>query len=712
VRLADVEPDLPETTLEAPPAPPHPEPSDGPLRRLDAVWLLLGVYVVAAAVYIVLALRSPLPSMYPDEYLYAHLARGLADGSGSAWHNADFGLTAALYVYLITPMWAIFDSTVDAYNATKVLGTLVLCLQVVPVWLLARELLGDRRLAVVPAALSVAGTWMLAGTTTATEALAFPLTTACLCACVLALRRPVPGRAGVLAIAFALLATWARIQLVVLVPVVLAAFALDLLRLPPVRRAAAARARRPFLIAAGALVALGLLVVLVDKGAFGDYARVWDQRAGLGTALRKTGLQLLELCALGAFVPVLLAAGAAASPRAWRDDDAGPLLVVFWLAALATAVQSGYYIASLPVIESGIDRYVAYALPLAFVALVVLVRDPRLLGRTGWAVAAALALTLLALPGKVLPAIERGVWTTGHRVDQLVGVDHGAAATLAALVLLALAFVAARRGGTRGPVLVAAVVLVALAVQSEAAWRQHVDLTRGFRAALGPDLEWVDHNSSGPVAFLGITQNPPQFGVLDYFNRTITRAYAPSSGLPGRVMLGGVCAWTVGAADGAMAFQRDCPPDGRTFLVDDPTTQVALAGATSAVHDPRLGHLVTIPASAAPRVRALVTLPCPRYAVPGSPPAACTPQLSAQLWLDRAGTLELTFRGGREAHAVATADGKAYDLPAGRTTTIALAVPKGRSTAALSVDWTAPDGAPDLASAHVFAGGTRTEIAR
>jgi hypothetical protein len=474
----------------------------------------------------------------------------------------------------------------------------------------------------------------------------------------------------------------------------------------------AARARRPFLVAAGALVVVGALLVLVDKGAFGDYARVWDQRAGLGDALRKTGLQLLELAALGAFVPVLLAAGAAASPRAWRDDDAGPLLVVFWLAALATAGQSGYYIASLPVIESGIDRYVAYAVPLSFVALVVLVRDPRLLGRTGWAVAAGLALTLLALPGKVLPAIERGVWSTGHRVDQLIGIDHGAAATLAALVLLALAFAAARRGGARGPVLVAAVVLVALAVQSEAAWRQHVDLTRGFRAALGPDLQWVDHHSHGPVAFLGVTQNPAQFAILDYFNKNITRAYAPSRGLPGRAMLGGVCAWDVKAADGAMAFQPGCAPDGRTYLVDDPTTQVALAGATGAVHDPRLGHLVTIPAGATPRVRALVTLPCPRYVVPGTPAITCTPQLSAQLWLERPGRLELTFRGGRTAHAVATADGKAYDLPAGRSTTIALDVPKGRSTAALSVDWTAPDGAPDLTSARIVAGDNTTEIAR
>jgi hypothetical protein len=710
VRLADVERPLPGSAPETGSEPAVPGPRGRRAAR-DGAWLLLAVYVVASAVGIVLALRSPLPSMYPDEYLYAHLARGLADGTGSDWHGSDFGLTAALYVYLIAPMWAIFDSSVDAYAATKVLGTLVLCLQVVPVWLLGRELLGDSRLAVVPAALSVAGTWMLAGSTTATEALAFPLTTAALCCTVLALRRPVPGRMGVLALAFALLATWARIQLVVLVPVVLAALALDLLRLPAARRAAAARARRPFLIAAGAIVAAGLLLVVADRSAFGAYDYVWDLRPGVGGILKWTGLQLLELVALGAFVPVLLAAGAAASPRAWRDDDAGPLLLVFWLGALATALQSGFYIASLPVIGSGIDRYVAYALPLAFVLLVLLARDPRLLGRAGWAVAGALALTLLALPGKVLPAIERGIWTTTHRVDQLTGIDHGAAATLAALVLLALAFAAVRRGGARGPVLAAAVVLVALAVQSEAAWKQHIDLTRGFRAALGPDLAWVDHHSTGPVAFLGITQNPPQFAIVDYFNRNVTRAYAPGSGLPGRAMLGGVCAWAIGAQDGTLDFQDGCAPDGRTFLVDDPTTQVALAGASSATHSAQLGHLIELPRGTKPRVTALITVPCPRYRVPGSAAAPCAPQLSGQLWLDAPGTLELTFRGGTAPHAVAVA-GKAYDLPAGRATTVSLAVPKGRSTFAVSIDWTDPKGAPDLAAARVRTASGLTEVAR
>ena len=102
------------------------------------------LYVAAAGLYTVLALHSPLPVLFPDEFRYSHLARSLAGGHGFDWRGEHVGQSAALYVYFITPAWALFQSSVDAYHASKVLGTLVLCAQVVPVWLLARELVGPR----------------------------------------------------------------------------------------------------------------------------------------------------------------------------------------------------------------------------------------------------------------------------------------------------------------------------------------------------------------------------------------------------------------------------------------------------------------------------------------------------------------------------------------------------------------------------------------
>jgi hypothetical protein len=716
VNAADVAERLPDTAPGG--------VADHPRRRpIPSGWLLLGVYAIAVALYSVLALRSPLPSLFPDEYRYAHLARGLADGTGFDWHGVHIDQTAALYVYFIAPAWAVFGSTVDAYNAAKILGTLALCTQVVPVWWLSRELLGSDRLALAPAALSVAGTWMLAATTTATEALAYPLTTTALCLTVLALRRPQPVRLGLLALLFALLAAWARIQLAVLLPVVLGAFALDLVRLPPGRRAAAARARRPLLLVGGALVATGLIAALAVPSVTGDYNYVVHLRPGLGAIARKTGLQLLELTALAAFVPVLLAGGAALSPRAWRDDRSGPLLLVFWLAALATAVQSGFYIASVPGVPSGIDRYVAYAVPLAVVLLVLLAQQPQLVARAGWALAALLAPALLAAPRSVVEAIERGIWTTGHRVDGLVGVHDGPALLLAALVLLALTAAGgalarrrhghgARQGDAAAAVVVAAILLGAFAIQGQVAWKQHLDLTRSFRATLGPDLQWVDHHSSGPVAFLGATQNPPQFGVVDFFNRHVTHAYVPAGGLPGRVMMGGQCAWQIAPQTGLITFADGCGMrPGARFFVDDPTAQITLAHTARTADDSRLGHVAELaPGSGPPRVRALLFVPCPRYVVPTTAPVTCRPQLAGQFWNDAAGELVLRFRGGAAPHAVASGT-RTWDLPPRVMSTVRLAVPAGPSRLALSLDWTTPDATPELASARITGAGENVDVA-
>src|SRR3954468_7837339 len=107
-------------------AAPRPRPRSSPWAWIAALYLL------AAAVYVVLALRSPLPILFPDEFRYAHLARGVADGTGFDWRGQHIAQTAKLYIYAIAPLWAIFGSTVDAWQASKILGTLALCTQVVP----------------------------------------------------------------------------------------------------------------------------------------------------------------------------------------------------------------------------------------------------------------------------------------------------------------------------------------------------------------------------------------------------------------------------------------------------------------------------------------------------------------------------------------------------------------------------------------------------
>jgi hypothetical protein len=687
---------------------------------LSSPWAwVAGLYFVASALYLLLALRSPLPVLFPDEFRYSHLARGLADGTGTDWRGEHIGQTAALYVYFITPAWGLFSSSVDAYHASKVLGTLALCTQLIPVWLLARELV-EPRLALVPAALSVAGTWMLTSAETVTEVLGFPLTTAALCVAVMALRRP-GSRLGWLAFLLLALATWARLQMAVLVPALLLAFVLDALR-DPTRRAERLRAHRPYLVVASFGFVVLVVVALAAPGVTGDYGGFFSFRPSLDRILSKTGLQLLELVAVSGFAPVLLAAGAACSRRAWRDDRTGPLLAVFWPAALATVAQSGFFLAGYTPALSAIDRYVTYALPLALILMTVLIARPALLSRTALIVAGALSLTLLARPAIQMIGEERASWGISYRLDHVLGLGIGFGLTLVALALLwVVGFLRARETApARAALIAGAVMLAVFAVQSQAAWWQMTKTGTSFRSVMPADLEWVDHHASGPVALLGITQNAPQFDDIDFFNRKITQAYAPAAGLLGRKVQGTSCTMRF-AVSGELVLGTGCGPRPSRFLINDPSARVTFQDELRSASDPDIGRLVELKPSTVPHARSLIVLPCPRR-TPGyatnSPdivgidaPITCTSEMTGALWLDANSQVEIRYRGGRRNQQV-EAGGRRWKIAAGADTTIRFGAPKGYSQFVARADWVSSARTPKVLSVALTSGGKRTVIAR
>ncbi|HEV7751651.1 MAG TPA: hypothetical protein VGO71_08910 [Baekduia sp.] len=706
--------------VESPAAPRHdPDAPEPPAARGPAPWLLLAaLYVVAAGLYSALALHSPLPVLFPDEFRYSHLARSLADGQGFDWRGEHVGQSAALYVYFITPAWALFQSTVDAYHASKVLGTLALCAQIVPVWLLARELVGPR-LALIPAVLSVLGTWMLTSAETVTEVLAFPLATGALCVAVMALRRP-GSRLGWVALALLVLATWARIQLAVLVPALLIAFLLDALRDPEQRRARLL-AHRPYLLTMG-VAFLGLAIIaLAAPSVTGDYSGYFDLRPEFGQILSKTGLQLLELVALGAFAPVLLAAGAVVSPRAWRDNATGPLLAVFWPAALATAVQSGFFLAGYPPAVSGIGRYVTYAVPLALILATVLMVRPRLMTRPALILAGLLALTLLARPAVHEMGEERSTWSTVYRLQQLFGGSEGLLLALTALALVAVAAVLIRRAGdpARAALVFAAVIGAVLVVQSQASWWQMTRTGDALRSVMPADLEWVDHHASGPVALLGVTQNAPQFDDIDFFNRKLTQTFVPVAGLTGRRVEGKQCSFRF-ALSGQLQLQPGCGPTPHRFLINDPSARLTFRDEIASASDPNVGRIVEVAPAAMPRAQSLVVLPCPRQTpgfrpdrpdiVPTSAPITCRPALTGALWLDARATVQVRYRGGPAAQTV-TVGTRTYAIPAGRDSTVSFAAPTGYSQFTAQQDWTSSAGTPKVLSVSLVRGGTTTKLA-
>lgn len=680
--------------------------------RTPPSWLPVAVlFVVAVVVYAVLALRTPLPVLFPDEFRYSHLARGLADGTGTDWRGLPVHQTAMLYVYFLAPAWALLSSSVDAWHATKVMGTVALCAQAFPVWWLARDVLdGDRRLALLCAALSLLGTWMLTSAETVTEVLAFPLTTAALCCAVMALRRP-GSRLGWVALGLLALATWARVQTAVLAPALLVSLLIDLARVPGGgdARARRVRAHAPLLIVSGAGFLLAAMIALAAPDAFGDYRTVIEFRPGLGKVIDKSALQLAEMTAVAGFLPVLLAAGAVVSRRAWRDDRTGPLLAVFWPAAIATVLLSGFFLAGYSAAPWAIGRYVTYAVPLALVLMVVVLRDRALLTRASYVVAALGALAFVWRPAVQMMGEERATWGLAYRLHQLSGVGVAVGLTVVALALVALVVLTPRR---RALAAAGAAVGLVLVVQSQAAWWQMHDTGRAFRSVMADDLEWIDHHATGDVALLAITQNAPQFDDIDFFNRRITQAYAPEEGVLGRAIQGKVCTLRFDTG-GRLILGRGCGAAPHRFLINDPSARVTFQHETAAWTEPTIGRLAEVDPRQPTRARSLVVLPCPRRTpgfsastpdiVPADTPIQCAANLTASLWLDDDATLLVRYRGGARDETV-DVGGRTLPVPKRVETLVRVPVRAGYSQTVVAQSWRSSVNTPAIASVALDAG--------
>lgn len=696
----------------------EPHAAQRPARALPAWLPVAALFLIAVVAYVILALRSPLPVLFPDEFRYSHLARGIVDGTGSDWRGTPIDQTAALYVYFIVPAWALLSSSVDAYHASKVMGTIVLCTQVFPVWWLARDVLGDRRLALVPAVLSVLGTWMLTSAETVTEVLAFPLTTASLCCAVMALRRP-GSRLGWVALLLLGLASWARVQTAVLAPALLVAFLIDVARAAPHDRADRVRAYGPYLIVSGAAFLLAALIGLAAPDAFGDYYGFFSFRPAFGDVVDKSALQLAELAAVAGFLPVLLAAGAAVSGRAWRDDRSGPLLAVFWPCAVATVLLSGFFLAGYTPAQSAIGRYVTYAVPLALILMVLVLRDRQLLTRASYVVAALGGVAFVVRPAVQMMGEERATWGLAYRLHQVFGVGVAAGLMVVSLILVALAY-ALRRDGRNGALIVAGVVGLVLVVQSQAAWWQMTTTGKSFRSVMADDLEWVDHHARGDVALLAVTQNAPQFDDIDFFNRKITQAYAPEAGILGRQIQGKVCSLRFDAS-GLVVLGSGCGPRPHRFLINDPSARMTFQDEVASWSEPTIGRLVEVDPSQPPRARSLVVLPCPRRTpgysasspdiVPADAPIECASDLTAALWLDAPATLVVSYRGGPTAESV-TAGDKTYKIPARSPVDVRVPVSRGYSQSVVSQAWRSSADTPTVARVSlVGSDGTTTRLA-
>lgn len=691
------------------------------------VALLFALYALAVLVYILLGLRQPLPQVSPDEYQYAALARSFADGHGLTYNGGSIGVRTALYIYAISPAWLVTDSLTHAYAIAKGISAFMICAVAFPTWLLARRYMPPL-VALVPVVLILAGSWMTSAGQMIMENLALPLAAAALAALVAALSRP-GSRWLWIAFGFALLATWARAQLGVLVPIILLALLVDI-----ALQGGAWRARlRPYrwLLGLTALISVvGGIVVLSDPSVLGSYAGL-TSATDVGRGVPLVGRQALAFIAMSAILPLILALAISCRRRAWDEQQLRPLLVVFWVATVTLVLETGILTTAFTGVDWSIQRYVEYSLPLLYVLVVAGIWRGLIATRLVLLVTGLIALVLLFTPAVQNIQEQRGMFGLLRRADQLFGLGPGPTMALLALILGGGTLLAVRlvRGPSARATLLAALVAftgLVFAVQDQAGWAWQIDQSRVWREGFPSDLSWIDHATDKDLARLVVFYNPFRTPQTEIFNRRIVRTYVPAgTQIGGTAVNGFTCTWKA-APSGALTFDPACGPSPTNFYLNDDFAKLTFYDQNVIAQKRDIGRIVSVatPPPAKVRLNAVINPPCLAPIATQDlktggihPPAAvCGSSTQGTLYLDKPATLTLRFRGGPNEQHVQVQTGwgatlPVTTLPPNKVTTIRIPVPKGAQQWQAGFDWQgAPPAVPALTSALLKQGATSTEL--
>jgi hypothetical protein len=513
-----------------------------PLRRAVAIdraaaWrLALGGLVVASVVARTWAawLRAT-PNYFPDEGIYATLSRSIAAGQLPSVRGHVAHFPALLQPILTAPAWW-FGSLETGYRVTQAIECVAVSTAALAVWWTARRLGVGRRAAFAAAALAVAvpdvgySGWVLS------ESFAYPLFVAAVGTGAVALARPT-RRAQAVFLAFALLASFARLQLAVLLLAYLVA-ALVL-----------RRAREQRVVIGG--VALSIVVALA--GGLGYYRAAPAAFHLVSPAALGRNALVLAYAAGWAIVPAALLGLAAAFGRSRSDEERafGAFALVAGAAVLAEATLYG---------DGAVahERYGCYLLPLLALGFALHADRGWPWKRAHALIAAALLTIAAAAPMSGWAAAGQNahslVLTGLLRVEALVGSPgSGALLVAAAAGALSLAAIAC---AWRGATVVVAVLSVSFCIGASAfATSFDVQNSRNVKAAFLPAGEgWAGVNATvvaGPAPRTSVLEQffwnrgaerlalLPGAAAPDVFTRSATRVSSGGvlEGVTGRVIL-------------------------------------------------------------------------------------------------------------------------------------------------------------------------------
>jgi hypothetical protein len=485
---------------------------------------VLAVVIAASVIGRTLAawLRAT-PIYFPDEYIYSEVSRSIAEHGRPLVRGASAHFPALLQPLLTAPAW-LFDDVTTSYRTIQLINAVVMSLGAVAVFWLARRLGIGQWFAVALAAFTVAipdmfyAGWILA------DPFAFPLVLASVAAATAALDKPT-RRAQFAFVAFAGLATFARVQFVVLPVCFVVALAIAGLR---ERRLKTALREQRFTLG---LLSLGLIPVSIvgPRSVLGYYDSVVSLDLSPLPILRWMGADatLLLYSSGWVLVPGALMGLALAF---WKPRSRAELgfavfaalvaLAVVFEAALYAAngadrIQERYFFSILPLIGLLFALYVSrgfpYRVPHALIAGAALALSARV-PLAGFSAADGKSNSPLLLSVGML--------------EQKVG-DVGLASLTIAAVVAGLSIVAAVAGfrpRVAAPLLVSLAIAGGCAASYGAVTFGHQAASNVYDTTLWPDPSYVDHARLGNVALLAAPSNDRGFTTEQLFwNRSIDR---------------------------------------------------------------------------------------------------------------------------------------------------------------------------------------------
>lgn len=488
-------------------------------RGLTARVGLTLVVVGSFAVRVVASAAHPVPRYFPDEYLYTAIARSLGEHGRPLVRGASAHFPALLEPLLAAPLQALFPPEA-AYRLTQAENALLMSLAAVPVYLLARRLSLSAGYALACAVFALAIPDLVYASYTLADPVGYPLALAALYVGVVAVDKPT-RRAQLGFLALALLATFARVQYVVLP----AAFLVSAILVD--RRRVLRTQRLPL-----ALFALPILagLALGPARALGYYSNVANLHVG-GALLHWAIVDVLLLSLAAGVVLVPGAVVALARPRGRTETAFAACAAVFAAGLLAEAAlyasngsarfQERYLFALLPLVPIAFGLYLKHGRP---------ARIPVAL------LAAGLFLVSVRAPvsgySAALGKTDSPFLFAVARLERFVGTGNASlVVALAAALGAAGAVAVSRLGGARAAV---GATIAFAAVTSLGAIVNDSQNARQVRHDYLPaDVSWIDSAGLQDVTLVQTVGSPPDRAVEQlYWNRSVTHEALLGAALP------------------------------------------------------------------------------------------------------------------------------------------------------------------------------------